>query len=198
MSGLSIHAIRPIVSAIAIGSLPPDSASSVRASRRLICVKRSVANTAAASVDATTAPSRIASSQVRSNSTCAATPVSTAVTTTPTVLRSAAGTATRAQSPPGRLQPAFEEDQDEADDADLARELGVVELDAAGAVRAEEHAEREERDQDRHAGASRRERSEHARSEHRTDQEEHDAFVHPDILAARGRRGVARAGSRWP
>ena len=41
----------------------PDSASSVRASRRLICVKRSVANTAQRPVDATTAPSKNASSQ---------------------------------------------------------------------------------------------------------------------------------------
>ena len=57
-------------------------------------VKRSVANTAAASVDETTAPSRIASSHERSKSTCAATPVTSALTTTPTVLRSAAGTAT--------------------------------------------------------------------------------------------------------
>ena len=81
---------------------------------------------------------------------------------------------------------------------DFAGELGVVELDAARAVRAQEHAEREERDQNRHAGASRRERSEHARTQHRTDQEKHDAFVHLDILAARGRRGGARAGSRWP
>ena len=48
----SIQAISPTVSAIAIGSLPPDSASSVRASRRRIWVMRSVAKTAAASVEA--------------------------------------------------------------------------------------------------------------------------------------------------
>ena len=133
VSGLSIQAISPIVSAIAIGSLPPDSASSVRASRRLICVKRSVANTAAASVDATTAPSRNASSQVRSNSARAATPVSRAVTTTPTVLRSAAGTTTARSRRQEVCRASLEEDQDEADDADVARELGVVELDAARA-----------------------------------------------------------------
>ena len=77
-----------------VGSLPPDSASSVRASVRRMCVERSVAKTAAASVAATTAPSRTDSSQVRSNSQYAATPVRSAVTTTPTVLRRAAGTAT--------------------------------------------------------------------------------------------------------
>jgi hypothetical protein len=93
-SGCSIQAISPIVSAIAIGSLPPDSASSVRAIRRRMCVNLSVAKTAAASVEETTAPSRTASSQLRSNSTCAAAPVSTALTATPTVLSSAAGAAT--------------------------------------------------------------------------------------------------------
>jgi hypothetical protein len=93
-SGCSIQAISPSVSAIAIGSFPPDSASSVRAKRRRMCVKRSVENTAAASVEATTAPSRMASSQLRSNSARATAPVISAVTTTPTVLSSAAGTAT--------------------------------------------------------------------------------------------------------
>jgi hypothetical protein len=57
-------------------------------------VKRSVANTAAASVEETTAPSSTDSSQVRSKSRYAAAPVTTALTATPTVLRSAAGTAT--------------------------------------------------------------------------------------------------------
>ena len=79
---------------MAIGSFPPDSASSVRARRRGIRVERSVANTAAASVDATIAPSSIASSQERSNSSLAAAPVTSVLTITPTVLRSEAGTAT--------------------------------------------------------------------------------------------------------
>ena len=59
-----------------------------------MCVKRSVAKTAAASVEATTAPSRIASSHERSSSTWAATPVRSVLTITPTVLSSAAGTTT--------------------------------------------------------------------------------------------------------
>ena len=57
-------------------------------------VKRRVANTAAASVEATTAPSRTDSSRERSKSAYAATPARSAVTTTPTVLSNAAGTAT--------------------------------------------------------------------------------------------------------
>ena len=104
--------------------------------------------------------------------------MSTAVTTTPTVLRSAAGTATPRSRRQDVLQAALEEDQYEADDADLAGELGVVEVDAAGAVGAQEHAEREERDQNRYAGASRGERAEHARCKYRADEEEYDAFVH--------------------
>ena len=54
-----------------------------------------------------------------------------------------------AQPPPRRLQAALVEDRDEPDDADVARELGVVELDPARAVRAEQHPEREERDERR-------------------------------------------------
>ena len=91
------------------------------------------------------------------------------------------------QPAPRRLQSALEQDQDEADDPDLASELGVVEIDPARAVGAEEHPERQEGDQKRYARASRAQRDQHARREHRADEEENDAFVHADILAARGR-----------
>ncbi len=57
-------------------------------------VKRSVANTAAASVDPTTAPSRSAPTQERSNSACAATATTAVVTRTPIVLRRNTDTAT--------------------------------------------------------------------------------------------------------
>ena len=93
--GSSIQEIRPIVSAIATGSFRPVSASSVLAIRWRMCVNRSVAKTAAASVDATTAPRSTDSSHERSNSVYAAAPASTAVATTPTVASRAAGTATR-------------------------------------------------------------------------------------------------------
>jgi hypothetical protein len=52
-SGSLIRWINPSVSAIATGSLTPVSASNVRAGRRRMLVNRSVANTAAASVDET-------------------------------------------------------------------------------------------------------------------------------------------------
>ncbi len=57
-------------------------------------MNRSVENTAAASVEATTAPSSMASSQVMSKSPRAATPVTHMLTTTPSVLSSPAGTTT--------------------------------------------------------------------------------------------------------
>ena len=184
MSGFSIHAISPSVRAIAIGSLPPDSASSVRATRRLMCVKRSVANTAAASVDATTAPeqNRLEPREVEEHA------------------RGDTGEergdqdADRAQQrrrrrdapqpPPRGLQPSLEQDQDEADDADLARELRVVELDPARAVRAEQHPQRQEGDENGHTGARCAECEQDAHTEHGPDDEEGDTFVHTGILAA--------------
>ena len=144
-SGRSIQAISPSVSAMPVGSLPPDSASSVRASVRRMCVWRSVAKTAAASVarDDGAEQDRLEPGEVEE-------PV-----------RGDAGEeradddADRAeeggrhghlaQAPPRGLQSALVEDQREPDDPDLACELRVVELDPAGPVRAEQHPEREER-----------------------------------------------------
>ena len=63
-----IHAIRPSVSATAVGSFAPDSALRSAASRRRSVVKRSVAKTAAASVEPTTAPRRNAAAGERSSS----------------------------------------------------------------------------------------------------------------------------------
>ena len=83
------------MSAIATGSLTPVSASSVRASRRRMCVNRSVAKTAAASVEATTAPSSTASSHERSNRVVRRDVLSSIVdATTPTVASRVAGSAT--------------------------------------------------------------------------------------------------------
>ena len=53
-----------------------------------------------------------------------------------------------------------------------ACELGVVEFDAAGPVRAEQHPERQERDEHGHARARRSQRGERARSQDRADDEE--------------------------
>jgi hypothetical protein len=59
------------------------------------------------------------------------------------------------QPAPGRLETALVQDQAEADDSDSSRELLVVKVDAAGAVRAEQHPEPEERDEHGKAGARR-------------------------------------------
>ena len=56
-----------------------------------------------------------------------------------------------AQPPPRGGEPALEEDRRQRHHAHLPRELGVVELDSAQAVGAEQHPEPEERDQRRHA-----------------------------------------------
>ena len=78
--------MHPITSRIAIGSLTPDSPSSVRASRRRSVDPRRTANTAAASVAATVEPSISASSLVSSSISHSATiAVSPAVRIVPTV-----------------------------------------------------------------------------------------------------------------
>ena len=94
------------------------------------------------------------------------------------------------QPPPRGLQPALVEDQREPDDPDLARELRVVELDPARPVRAEQHPEREERDEHRQPRPGRSERQDDARGQDRADEQENQAFVHEDILSGgtHGRR----------
>jgi len=93
---------------IAIGSLLPDSISSVDATRFFSaapCV-RSSANTAAASVDPTIAPSSIPSSHDSLSTQAANTPSRAAVTSTPTVARLIAGhRATRKVSRLVRMPP---------------------------------------------------------------------------------------------
>ena len=88
-----------------MGSLAPDSASSRWLSRRGRPTLRSTENTAAASVDATTAP--ISSAVVRSISSrmVAAPAVTPAVMTTPMVASDSAGMATWRTSRKSVLRP---------------------------------------------------------------------------------------------
>ncbi len=97
-----------------------------------MCVNRSVAKTAAASVDETTAPSRMASSQERSNSACEARHECGHEYADGAEQRSRHRNL--AQPAPRRLEPALVQDQTEPDGADLTRKLRVVELDPAQAV----------------------------------------------------------------
>ncbi len=98
--------MNPITSSTAIGSLKPDSPSSVRAIRRRSVEPRSRAKIAAPSVDATMAPRSSPSRVERSNSHAAASPVRAAVISVPTVARLTAGPRTgRISLMPARRPP---------------------------------------------------------------------------------------------
>ena len=138
------------MSITAIGSLAPDSTSSRFPSRRGTATRRSAEKTAAASVDATTAP------------TSSAVVVST----------SRSGAATRATTPAGDehadrrqaerrrgdpphvrepdAQPALVEDDDQRRDGEGLGELRVRQADQVEAVVADGHADAEEEQQARH------------------------------------------------
>ena len=94
-SPLAMTPTRAAVRKIAIGSLVPDSTSSVERtlSRMLMPPVRSRKNTAAASVEATIEPSSSPSSQENPSRKEAATPNRMAVRNTPSVASVSAGTA---------------------------------------------------------------------------------------------------------
>ena len=93
----------------------------------------SVAKTAAASVEATTAPSSTDSSHDRSKSNTPR-PVRTVDATTPTVASRVAGTATLRSLRHDVEKASLEEDRRQPGDAYRPRELCVVELDSARTV----------------------------------------------------------------
>ena len=118
-----------------------------------MCVERSVAKTAAASVAATTAPRRTDSSQERSKSDVRGDAREEGADDDADRAQERRRHRDLAQAAPRGLEPALVEDQRKADHSDPAGELRVVELDPARAVRAEQHPEREEGDEDRQPGA---------------------------------------------
>ena len=156
-----------MVRKIANGSLMPDSTSSVALtrgrSRRPLAWSRK--NTAAASVEAITAPTSSASLQFSCSAQTATGAVSAAVINTPTVARSAGGREHVAECRKPRAQAAVEQDQAERHGADGIGQPHVVELDAADAGFAGQHADQEEDQQQRRAEAQR-------------DQARHDAGQH--------------------
>jgi hypothetical protein len=89
------------------------------------------------------------------------------------------------QPPPRRGETPLEEDGREPDDTDGPCELGVVELDPARTVRAEQHPEREKGDQRRNAHPRGTERDESAPGENRADHEQHRSDVHLRIFTGR-------------
>ena len=120
-------------------------------------------NTAAASVEATTAPTSSASIQLKPSTNFATGAVSAAVSSTPTVASVTAGPEHAAEGRKARAQAAVEQDQRERDRADQVGRAHVVELDAARPGLARQHAEDEEHQQQRRAEAQRDEARQDAR-----------------------------------
>ena len=106
----------------------PDSSSSVPASRFGTATPRSTLNTAAASVDDSTAPQRNATRQSRSSSRCSAVPATAMLTSTDTVDSSDADAERRPHRGPSGGQPALDQDQHERGQPERLGELGVGEL----------------------------------------------------------------------
>jgi hypothetical protein len=103
------------------------------------------------------------------------------------------------QPPPRGGETALEENRRQARHADRARQLGIVELDPARAVGAEQHAKRKERDERRHPDACGAERDENASSTDRADDEQHRADVfHERIFPRRGSARLSRGVVRPP
>ena len=111
----------PIVSITATGSLRPDSICRRSRTRPGMVCPRNALNTAAASVDATTAPISSDERAGRSKARAAPAAATAPVTTTPTVANSAAGAPARRNGVGGCGEAALEEDDDERDDRDVLR-----------------------------------------------------------------------------
>ena len=171
--------MRLTVRKTAIGSLLPDSSSSRSrtGAGSLTWRARSTENTAAASVDETTAPSSSDSARGRS------------VTSRTTPADEAGGdegadggqedaaSEDRPDGDPARVQPAREQDQRQRDDADRLGDGGIVEVDAAEPLRAGEHPDAEEEEEGGHAGAPGRLAREDADEDEDAGQDEHQFQV---------------------
>ena len=109
-----------------------------------------------------------------------------------------------AQAAPRRLQAALVEDQREPDDADLPGELGIVELDPARAVGAEQHPDREEGREHGQPRSRGTEGDENAARQDAADEQKQKALVHAPIFPVRaqsdplGLRAQLEAESRPP
>ena len=91
---------------------------------------------------------------------------------------------------PRRGEPALVEDRRQAGDPDGPRELGVVEVDSAGTIRAEQHAEHEKGDERRNPDTRGADRDGHADREDPANEQEERAGFHASIFPGRaGSRG---------
>ncbi len=152
VSPRTITLVSAIVRITAIGSLRPDSTSSVEPTRRRkpMPLLRSATNTAAASVDDTIAPSSSACGQSKPSS-LRAHGRDTGDAGHTEGRQHAGGRPHAPQRLERRVQPAVEEDEHERRRPDAERQRVVGELDAADAVAPGEHPDGEEdqRDGDR-------------------------------------------------
>jgi hypothetical protein len=144
----------PTVSITAIGSFEPDSTRSSAATRRGSGVVRIIENTAAASVEPTTAPISPAVTGSTSRTSHTPTAVIPAVSSDPGGGEQQARE--RGELEVGRLggEPTLEEDEQQGDHADVLDQLGVVEADEVQPVVTEQHPQREEQQRARDAEAS--------------------------------------------
>ena len=187
------------MSAIAIGSFPPDSASSVRATRRRMCVEAQgredrgrVRRGDDRAEQERLEPGHV-EEHVRGN------PGQDRAHDHSDRAEERRGDRHLTEPAPRGLEPALVQDQREPDDADLAGELGVVELDAARPVRPEQHPEAQERDEHGQSGARSAERDDDAGPEDGAAHEKDEPLVHGPILSTSraSRRVSTTSGSIW-
>jgi hypothetical protein len=101
------------------------------------------------------------------------------------------------QPSPRSLQASLVQDQPESDDSDLTGQLGVIELDPSGTIRAQQHSEAKERDEHRQPGARCPQRDHDARRQNRTHKQEDEPFSHAPIFApAKPRKGYSDISTR--
>ena len=181
-----------IVRITATGSLIPDSTSSVPPTRCLswIPLPRSTANTAAASVDETIAPSRNDALHGRPSA-CATTATMHIVPTTPTVASRPAGASERRSVLDRRVQPAVEQDERERRRSRAEREAEIVERDVSEPLGSRDRSRWRERG-DRPAAAVAARRDSAARSRRAA------ARPRRRTPPTRAARGASRWPTRWP
>src|SRR5262245_25778701 len=163
---------------MANGSFVPDSTSSTARTRGRSRRPRALIrkNTAAASVDAMTAPISKASIQFRPRTSFATGAVRIAVMRTPTVARVTAGARTL-RKVTKRVQAAVEQDEGQRDRTDRIGDTDVIELDTAGPVFAGQHADQEEDQQQGRAKAHRDQARQDAGEHQQAAQQNDEAYI---------------------
>ncbi len=150
--------MNPITRRNAIGSLKPDSASSVRASRRLMLEPRSTEKIAALSVRRDDRAEQQALERRETEEEVSGHGRDRCSGERADRRERDARPEHRPDLRPAGREPSLEQDQRDRDDADRARQLDVVELQHRQAVGAERHPEQQEEDEAGDPQSARRER----------------------------------------